>query len=163
MALSADLQQRLTTEIDQDWWEGIVLTHPYMTTICLCSDSEDRQGYVDGVLRTFTAAPIVVPDPDRNAEGRTDVQIQICAVGGEAQSFVAQAAADRSQSITLRYGRWLRDDPTQKVDPLPSVSVTDVLLGDELVLLSASATDVLNRPFPSQLYTIGRFPGLDRR
>jgi hypothetical protein len=163
MALSAELQARYSSETDVDWWQGIVLSHPNMTTVYICNDTQARQAAVDGTVRTFQAVPFKILRPSRSAEGRQDLRLQMCAIGAEAARFVAQALTDPTQPITLQYGEWLKSTTTQQMDPLLSLNLTDIVIGEQSVEATATATDTLNRPFPSVLYTVETFPGLDRR
>jgi len=163
MALSAELQARYSGEYDQDWWEGIILSHPSMTTVRLCNDSQSRQGAVDGTVYTFQAVPFQLLEPTRNAEGKTSVELRISAIGSVAAAFVNQARADRTERILLQYGKWLRSTTTQQQDPLPSLNLTNVAVTNEVLSATAVATDVLNRPFPTEVYTVELFPGLQRR
>jgi len=162
MSISADLQTRYSTETDQDWWSGMILSHSRAGTLYLCNDATAQQGAVDGTVRSFQAVPFQFELPSRSAEGRADLRLQICAIGGEAQRHVDAAIADPTEGILLRYGEWLRGDTTQQWDPLLSLTLTDVLVSETVVQATATAADLLNRPFPSVLYRIDTFPGLDR-
>ena len=163
MSLSPALAARYSSEVDQDWWSGLVLSHSRAGTLYLCNAEATQQGAVDGVVRTFQPIPFQFTLPSRSAEGRQDLRVQVCAIGGEAQAHVDAAMADPTEGILLRYGEWLRGDLTQQWVPLLSLTLTDVLISEAVVQAQATAADLLNRPFPSALYTTARFPGLDRR
>ena len=163
MAISAALQTRYTTETDQDWWQGVIISHPNISTVYLCDAEANQTGAVDGTNRTFLAIPFQIQLPRRDAEGRQDLTIVICAIGGEVRAHVDDAITDPTSPVVLRYGQWIRGDVTQQWDPLLSLNLTDILLADESVQCSATAADILNRPFPTALYRPSSFPGLDRR
>ena len=163
MPLSAELITRYTTEADQDWWQGLILSHSLAGTVYLTDYPSAQTGNVDGTARTFAAVPWRRVEPTRDAEGLQQLSLQICALGSEAVGLLESALADPTERIRCRWGVWLVGDPTQQVDPLPELSLTDVTLTDTLISATATAADILSRPFPSVLYRVDTYPGLDRR
>jgi len=162
MSISAELVARYSTEVDQDWWEGLVLSHSLAGALYLCNAEAPQIGEVDGIAHTFQAVPFRLTLPARSADGRQDLRVELCAIGGEAQAHVNTALGDPTEGILLRYGQWLRGDPTQQWVPLLPLTLTEVVITDTAAAAQASSADLLNRPFPSVLYTRDLFPGLDR-
>lgn len=163
MAISAELQARYSTEVDQDWFGGLELSHSYGGTMRLCDAESDQTGAIDGTVYTFSAIPFKFSLPARDAEGRQQASLQICAVGRTAIAMLNAALADPTERIRCRYGQWIRGDTTQQWDPLLELSLTDVQITAALVTATATSADILNRPFPRQVYRVDRYPGLDRR
>jgi hypothetical protein len=163
MAISAALQAIYSSEVDLTYWSGVVLSHPSATTVYLTDAPEAQVGLVSGVARTFTAVPFALVVPSRDAEGRQDLRVQVCAVGPGVAGLLDQAIADPTTPITLAYGQWLYGDTTQQWDPLLELALTDIVLTQDGIGATATAADVLNKPVPAQRYRIDTYPGLDRR
>lgn len=163
MTISAALQTRYSTETDQDWWQGLILSHSLTQTLYLCDQPTAQVGLVDGVARTFAPVPFRLVEPTRDSEGLQQVALQICAIESEASTLLGQAIADPTERIRCRWGLWLIGDTAPQRDPLPELSLTRVDLTETVANCTAQSADILSRPFPGLLYRIGQWPGLDRR
>ena len=163
MTLSVELQAIYSTETDADYWSGLVLSHPLVTTQYLCNTLEAQTAYVDSTLQTFAAIPFSFTLPARDAEGQQDLSLQICAIGGEVRAILDAAIEDPTTPVTCQYGEWLYGSTAQQWDPLLELALTDIAVTLEGVACTATRSDVLNRSVPRQLYTVELFPGLNRR
>jgi len=163
MSLSAELQAIYSAEVPLDYWSGLVLSHSLGGTYYLANAASAQTGAVDGTSRVFRAIPFAFALPQRDAEGRQEMQLQICAIGGEVRTLLDAAAADPTAPIICRYGEWLYGDATQQWDPLLELALTDLVLTQDGLACVASRADTLNRSVPREVYTPDRWPGLVRR
>lgn len=163
MAITPELQAIYTGEADLDVWEGLVLSHPRAGTRYLANTASAVSGEVDGAVRTFEPVPFVAVLPDRDAEGRQDLRLQICALGGEVRALLNAAIADPTTPVSCRYGVWIYGDTALQSGALLALNLTNIVLTMDGVACIASRADILNKSIPAQLYRIDTDPGLDRR
>ena len=164
MTISAALQERYATEVDVDWWEGIALSHPELDAqLYLANLPVPQTGFVEGALQTFQPWPFKTVMPKRDGTGRQDLQLILSNVGQAAISILDQALRDPSIPITCRYTIYLFGNPEPQIDPPVELNLSDIVVTQEAVSCTASRSDILNLPFPREVYRPDRFPGLDRR
>ncbi len=163
MTLSAELQSRYTTEVDVDWRHAFVLSHPYATTHYLISHTEPVQGLVDGNLQTFSPVPTQIQFPTRDDSGRQEFALLWCGIGREAKTFLDQAIRGGTIAITCRYTVYLLGSLAPQIDPFVTMSLTNISLSEDAVMATATRADILNRPFPTEVYRLSKFPGLRRQ
>lgn len=163
MALDAGLIAIYSGESDVDYWSGLVISHSLSGTRYLCNAAEAQSGLVDGVAQTFEAVPFAFVLPARDAEGRQDLRLHICAIGGEVRAFLDAAIGDPTEPVSLRYGEWLYGSTAQRWTPLLELALTDVVVTRDGVTCTATRGDVLNASVPRTLYRTTTYPGLDRR
>jgi hypothetical protein len=167
MTISADLQERYTSEVDVDWRAALILSHPSATTQYLVNHTEPlelaRASNRPGRLFTFTPVPIEIVLPGRDDSGNSDMGIVICGVQTEALDFLYQALEDATQPITCSYSVYILGDPLPQIEPWLQFQLTGITVTDESVAATASRSNVVNMPFPTQVYRLSSFPGLRRR
>jgi hypothetical protein len=163
MTISAALQDRYSTEVDIDWWEAIVLSHPKIETLYLANLPVEQVGLVDGVAQVFRPLPFKTIQPKRDGTGRQEMQLVIENIGLGAVGVLDQALEDPSTPISCRYTIYLFGSPEPQVDPPIVLNLSDISVTQEAVACSASRSDILNLPFPREVYRPDLFPGLDRR
>lgn len=164
MTISASLQERYSNEVDVDWWESIVLSHPlFPQTYYLTSHFEQQQGSVDGVTRTFIPVPFKFLWPDRSEAGRGDMSLSIGNVSQDLTAALEAAIEDPTERIAVEFNTYLEGSTTPQYTPSIKLSLTDVALTELSVSGVATHADTLNAPFPRVLYRIDQFPGLARR
>ena len=163
MSLDPDLVTRYTTEMRKDWHDAYVLSHPSSETVYLIDHSEEFEGLVDGYLRLFLPVPAQRIPPSRDDSGRQDAAITWAGVGGEAREFLDAAIADATQPVTCRWSIYLEGDQEPKIVPWVELALTNIAVTRETVSAIATRADILNRPFPTEVYRVERYPGLRRR
>lgn len=164
MTIGADLVSRYSSEVDVDWWEALILSHSrFSQTYYITGGVDASQGIVDGVTRDFQPIPFDVSLPQRDAQGRGDLQVQIGAVGQELNAELEAAIAVPTEPILARYTVYIEGDLTPQYDPMLALQMTDITLTETQVVGVAQPTDTINAPFPRIIYRIDSFPGLDRR
>lgn len=163
MTISAELQARYSSEVDVDWWEALILSHPAAGSYYLCNTPEPMQGIIDRSLQTFLPVPFDAKLPSRDGEGQQDLQIAVCNVGAEMSAAIEAAITQPEIAIRCRYTVYIVGDTAPQYDPPFELSLTDVVLTESQLTGTATRADVINRRFPSVLYRPSTYPGLSRR
>lgn len=163
MTLSADLKARYTSEVDVDWRHAFVLSHPYAETLYIVSDTQSLLGKINGVTQTFSPVPTQMQFPSRDDSGRQEFSLTWCGVTREAKRFLDNAVRDASTAITCLYTIFILGDDEPQIDPPYELSLTNVTISEDAVMATATRADILNRPFPTEVYRLSKFPGLRRQ
>lgn len=165
MTISAALQQRYSSEVDVDWWEAIIISHPAAGSLYLANaaDGQSRRGTIDGATRTFLPVPFKVKLPDRNGDGQQDLGVAICNVGKEMVDAVEKALTQPAEPIRFRYTVFIEGNATPQINPPFELNLTDIMITPEALTGTATRYNVFNRRFPYILYRGEEFPGLVRR
>jgi hypothetical protein len=107
--------------------------------------------------------PFLVQLPTQDGKGQQDLQIVIDNVGREIMDAIEAAAADPSVNITVTYRVFLDiANSLPQNDPPLVLALPSIVVGMASVTGTATRADVLNRPFPSEVYRVDSFPGLNR-
>jgi hypothetical protein len=162
MAISQELQDRYSSECDIDWRNAFVLYHPSAGYRYLIDDSHEFIGFVDGVLKTFLPVPAKVKLPALDDSGRQEMSITWANISREAQVFLDAAVQGPDSPVICRYSIYLLDNQTAHIDPWIEFHLSFVSITEEVVMVTASRVDILNRIFPGEVYRPDRFPGLVR-
>jgi len=163
MTISAALITRYTSEVNVDWHNAFVLSHPSAGTKYLIDHTTEFWGAVDGWNQLFQPVPAQIVPPARDDSGRQDMSIIWCGIQDEALSFLDAAAADASHAITCRYSIFLDGSLAPQIDPWIEFQLTQISVNSLAVSAVATRADVLNRPFPTVNYRVDTYPGLRRR
>jgi hypothetical protein len=70
------------------------------------------------------------------------------------------ASEDPTSTIEMIYRIWLVDDLDTPGYVVDGLSISQISVTDTQIIARASASDMLNRTFPTVLYTPAMFPGL---
>lgn len=160
MTISAELQERYSTECDVDWCNAFILSHPTAGRRYLVDHPEEIVGLVDGFPCTFSPVPTQVTPPTMDSSGRQEMQITWCGILGEAQSYLEGASADPSTHVSCRYTVFILGDQHPKIDPPIEFYLVSASVTENAVSVTASRVDILNKPFPGEVYRPDKFPGL---
>jgi hypothetical protein len=145
-------------------YETLELRHPrftqayYLTNAALPFSAQLETGaQVD-----FMALPFTAQLPGANSGGTQDLTLVLDNVDRLIVDELERAAGDPRTRIAVTYRAFASTDLSGPgADPI-ALSLSDVTATDTQVQGTASRTDVLNRRYPSVLYEIGMYPGLDR-
>jgi hypothetical protein len=149
---------------DDDYIETLELAHPLFSQ----SHFVARQPYAfnatleDARYVTFQPFPFSAQLPAQSGSGQQDL---ILAIDNVDQSIIAEielANGDPTTKVSAIYRVFTASNLAAPAFVLPALAMSDIVATDTQVSGTASRTDVLNRPFPSKLYTIALYPGLDR-
>jgi len=114
----------------------------------------------NGVTKTFQPCGFQFSLPPSTEEGFQSLNIAIDNIGRRVSNFV-ETAQSQPVPVQVIYRPYLSDDLTQPqmVPPLV-LYLKNVKITALQVQGTASFMDIVNKKFPSELYTRERFPGL---
>lgn len=116
----------------------------------------------DGNPQGFIALPFELKLPNKDTGGNQELQISICNIGMELMQLLEVAALfPAAIDVTLRIFLDIPNSFPQN-DPPMVLAISEVDADMQNVTATATRYDVINRPFPSRIYTMKEFPGLDR-
>ncbi len=145
-------------------WETLELRHPrfsqshFITNTALPFSARIETGQ----MIDFITLPFTAKLPGANSGGTQDLTLVIDNVDREIIDELERASADPTQRISVVYRSFASDDLTRPGSDPIALSIADISASAPRVEATASRTDVLNRRFPSVLYEVGLWPGLDR-
>ncbi len=114
----------------------------------------------NGIERTFEPSGFSIALPASNAEGFRSLSVAVDNLDRRASDFI-QAAKDSRVEVEVIYRPYVSTDLTQpQMNPPLRLFLKDVQLNEIQVIGKATFMDVVNRRFPSQLYTREMFPAL---
>lgn len=163
MPLSAALQERYRSEVDVDWVDCLIISHPAIETLYLCNSQDAIQGDPGDGLVTFQPVPFKVNLPTRDSSGRQDLSLALSNVGRVGMAVLEQAITQPEEPIQVGYTIFIRGDTAPQIDPVLTLSMTDIVVTETLITATITRSDILNLPFPRQKYRPDWFPGLNRR
>ena len=112
-----------------------------------------------GVPKTFEACSFRFTLPKSGDNGAQTLQLAIDNTDRRIGDFFDQVK-DSNVAVSVIYRPYLASDPdTPQWSPPLTLSLRDVVIANE-VTGNATCIDVVNKKFPSELYTRARFPGL---
>lgn len=165
MTISRDLQRLYASApADEEIRETLELRHPRFAASHFITNAPIgfSANLETGQLVDFTPLPFTAKLPGANSGGNQDLTLAIDNVDREIIDELERAAADPTNRISVVYRQFTSADLSAPGSDPIALSIADVSAGLTRVEATASRTDVLNRRFPSELYEIGLFPGLDR-
>ena len=163
MALSAAMQARYTSQVDVDWWDALIISHPTGGSFFLNNSWDVQRGTFWGKRQTFQPIPFEFTLPKLDGEGQQDLQLSICNVGSEMQQALARVKQQPATPIKVYVTQYIIGNDNPQYDPPWELTLTDITLTRQVMTGTATRTDVFNAPFPRQLYRIDKFPALNRR
>lgn len=163
MPISAELQQRYSTEVNIDWAEALIISHPTFSTLYMSTWHENITGNVDGAARTFLPVPFEITLPTRDGEGQQDMKLVTCNIGYELSKVMDLALTNPTEYIRCRYTVFIVGNPAPQFDPMLDLTLTDIVATELSVSATATRSNIFDLRFPRQNYTPARFPGLVRR
>lgn len=114
----------------------------------------------NAVSRDFEARAFRLALPPAGDNGLQQLTIGIDNVDLVISDFLKLCLA-YTAPVAVTFRAYRSDDPnTVQNNPPLLLSLTDIEVGDIEVVGTATFADILNRSFPSELYTRDRFPGL---
>lgn len=114
----------------------------------------------DGNERTFRPAGFQFSLPPENEEGFRSLNIAIDNVGREVSDFVNSAKSEQVV-VEVIYRPYLSDDLSMpQMNPPLVLYLKDLQITPSQVTGRATFMDIVNKRFPTELYTRARFPAL---
>jgi hypothetical protein len=152
---------------DRRYVETLELSHPLFPKVYyLTNDLRPWDFLLTEGAAVYTRFDIVrfrIVLPTIDAKGRQDMRLTIDNVGREAMDAIEAAAAQPSTNIAAVYRVYLDQALTAPQNNPPLIlSLSQLTVTLEAIQGTATRADVLNRPFPSQVYRVDLYPGLNR-
>ena len=167
MAISEELKKvYATAPVDNFYIETLSLEHPIFPNGVryLTNNNGGWIGNLEtgaGVVYEF--APFVAIPPAAEDEAALTLQVGLDNSGRQLMDQLETMAQTPSQPIEVVYRVYLTSDPgTLQNNPPLRLWVAAVVATQDIVSFSASTTNLRNTPFPSKLYNIDLYPGLER-
>lgn len=166
MAISAELKRIYAgSDQAQTYVETLAFSHPAFLKSHFVTN--DVVGWTfeleDGSTQDFDPVPFELVLPTHDDQGRQDLQVSICNVGREMMEELERASVAARDPVSCTYRVFL-DIPNTvpQNDPVTRLTILQVDVTFQTITAVAGRSDVLNRSFPSDIYRIDNFPGLDR-
>lgn len=149
---------------DDDYIETLEIAHPLFTRRHLIANEAYPFDAIleDGSTVTFTPFPFSARLPAQSGQGNQDLVLAIDNCDQSLLDELELAASGPTDLVSAIYRRYVRSDLSAPAFVLPALAMAEIAATAEQVSATATRTDVLNRPFPSVIYTVAAFPGLDR-
>ena len=165
MPISAALQAvYASAPVNQRYVETLSFTHSrFSQAYYMTSDNQQWQFLLEtGQLVTFLPVPFRVTLPTVDGQGNQDMGLTIANIGRDLVDPIEAAIAVPSEPIRCTYRVYL-DAPSSSPQNTPmALALTGVQVNRDVVSATATRSDVLNKAFPSNFYTVVQFPGLRR-
>ena len=145
--------------------DTITISHPTAGTINLVNDRQDLHARYEsgGSLVIFQASSFSLALPESSVSGTQHLNLTVPNVDRAASDFLANVPTDTLDPVTVTYRAYLSgqlDTAFPENDPPIVLSLTDVEIDAFTVSGRASFQSVINNQYPSELYTLERFPAL---
>jgi len=167
VAISDALKAVYTTApVARQYIETLSLEHPGLVPSKYITNQRD--GWTgtleDGVtVKVFEFVPFYVVPPQAAGDGAIALQVAIDNADRVLMDSLETLALTPTTPIILTYRVYLSDDSTTvQNDPPMVLDIVSVTATQFIITFEAGLTNLRNRPFPSKLYTVERFPGLSR-
>lgn len=167
MALSPELKRIYASAPgDSMYIETLQISHPGFNQTNYYLTNDFRQWVFElenGRTRTFKPIPFSVVLPTHNDGGRQDLQIVIGNIGQDLMEELENAVSVPLKPIRCKYRVYLdQANTTPQNDPIINMTIKTVDAKAQEITAIATRADVLNKSFPSDIYRVDNFPGLDR-
>jgi hypothetical protein len=148
--------------VDEFYYETLTLSHPLFS----------KPWHITNYPKAFTAVdeknnfvryepyPFEARLPSTGENGTQDIQFVISNVSRLPVDEIDRAAADPTTRVELVYRAYASTDLTKPGLFFDDLSISEITVTENTIVANASASDLLNRTFPNQLYTTVLFPGL---
>ena len=144
-------------------WETLQISHPLLPdgSLFLIKDQQDRTLRLeDSSYQLFKACSFNLTLPAAGNNGVQSMSISVDNVDRQASDFF-ETVKDSDVPVLATFRPYLSTDPnTPQMTPPLVLCLSDVEVHLTDVSAKASFGNLLNRPYPSELYTRKRFPSL---
>jgi hypothetical protein len=144
---------------------GLTLSHPLFTALHWIINRPDAMDLTleDDTVQTYEPSYFEIVLPKMDGSGQQDAQVALQNVDRAIIDELELASLLPSERIAVTLRLFLEDDPTAGPQNVPlQLSFSSVQATAQAVTGVAGRPDVLNRPFPLEVYRTDRWPGLDR-
>lgn len=149
---------------DQELIETLELRHPAFSQAFYFASRREavKAKLEDGTEVTFQPFPFAVRLPPSDAQGAQLLDISLGNVGQQLVDELEAAGRQPKERIEVVYRVYLLTDLGEPQNLPVRLSIDAITMTDTVLSAQAGRSDVLNRPFPTTVYTPQLFPGLVR-
>jgi len=174
VAINNELVQRYERETAVDWFEALDFSHSQFANAghyyvhngvtenaisCNVGGFTPNEQY-----ESFFAAPFEVSLPTRDGEGRGDIKVTFSFPQTLISEQLETALANPLEAVSMKYTCFLYSTRLVPLyDPWLQFYVTEVASNESTVAITGQISDLVNRRFPTGVYSGQHFPGLIRR
>ena len=164
MPISDELKRIYTSApTDDNYIETMELSHTLLTTQYLTNRFGGWTGDLEtGGTANYIYLPFAVIPPRASEDAALSLSVAIDNVSRELMDELETLSTNPTDPITMIYRVYLESDTAVQNDPPLTLDITSVQVNNYTVSFSAGTTNLRNLPFPRELYTTKRFPGLLR-
>lgn len=168
MTISAELKRvYASAPNDRRYIETLELWHPlFPRRYFITNDVQGWQFLLSASSSSptpFDPVPFMLTWPTSDGKGQQDMQLQIDNVGREAMDAIEAAAQNPTINITTTIRVYLDvAGSAPQNDPPMVLALQSLSIDAGAIVGTATRADVLNKPFPTELYRVDLFPGLNR-
>lgn len=152
-----------TAPTDVVYLETLEISHPDVEeTVYLVKDRQNHDLTLEGAggVKTFEACPFRFSLPASGDNGVQELSLAVDNVDRRISDFL-NTAKESLDPVTVTYRPYLASDPTTpQLNPPLVLYLTDVVITAVEVSGKATFADILNKKFPTEIYTRARFPSL---
>lgn len=163
MTLSADLIRVYASGGVQEMWvECLSISHPLFSSTWNITNSPYMfiATTEEGNSITYEPYPFRASLAGTGESGNQDIEVVISNVERTPVDEIERACEDPTQQIQMVYRIWVEANLTAPGYVVDGLSISEVSITETEIVARASSSDMLNRAFPTVLYTPARFPGL---
>ena len=166
MSISRDLKRvYASAPSDRRYVDTLEMWHPmFPQRFFITNDVQIWQFLLeDGALVPFIPVPFALTWPTQDGKGQQDLQIQLDNIGREAMEAIEAASQMPTVniSVTLRVYLDIANSPPQNNPPLV-LTMNSLTIDASAIVGTGTRADTLNHSFPTELYRVDLFPGLNR-
>jgi hypothetical protein len=145
--------------------DTLSFSHPLAGVFNLVNDRVDlKASYTSGGdVVTYSASSFAFSLPDSSGEGVQNLKITVPNTNGEASNWLDQIPVDNETPIEVIYRVYLSNKPEQYGplnDPPIKMFIRDIQIDIFTVSAVAVFKSVVNKKYPSEYYTLEKFPSL---
>lgn len=167
MPISDELKAVYATAPTEDYYvETLELRHPQFDNgkIYITNQLQGWRGYLENAQYVeFRFLPFAVLPPKSEEGGNYTLQVAIDNADRQLMEQLEKLAKAPTEPIVLLFRVYLASDPaTVQNNPPLQLSILSVMATQSTIAFNAGLADLRQRPYPSMLYTVDRYPGLAR-
>lgn len=173
MPISEELRQIYAgTNTTKKYIETLEFSHSAFSVVdgsksrFLVNDFDEWQFRLDktsATTQTFKALPFMVKLPKQDDGGLHEFSVSLANPGRPLMSDLESALTASNEGIACIYRVYLDTlGSFPELDPPIRSTITDVVATLNDVTITATRFNVLGRQFPSEVYSVNKFPGLLR-
>jgi hypothetical protein len=155
-----------TAPVGEYYIETLTLSHPEITgTVRYITNNRDGwpAKLETGEDVYFTYTPFGVVPPDRAEQANLSLKVAIDNTSRNLMDELEALATQPTEPIAVVYRVYLLSDPdTVQNDPPLTLEVLSVTATESAISFNAGITNLRAKPFPAELYSPEKFPGLVR-